>query len=269
MIEDHTQQSAKERKSAEIAASGLSHKEWYRTIYLNSKHWIELRAAAFEAHGRQCVECRRTGSLDVHHLRYRNIYDVTVADLQPMCRECHDRTHRPAKPRKPKKIPQKSFRPFKIPELPSDLVALLNEEYLWVQQHQRSGRKGMRNAAINRVIARKSKTISAANQEFLRALKSGKKATALKKKLGIKLTARQQRRIEKQQARANRKYAPFICPQLPEMVTVRLNEEYRHIQADFPDKRRAMKNMAVARTLLALDGKLTPEESATLLALKK
>jgi hypothetical protein len=91
------------RLQSEITSSGLTRKEWYRTIYLRSDHWKELRAQAFEAHGRKCAKCPSTTNLDVHHLRYGLIFDVTPKDLQILCRPCHDKEHAPA-PQKPKKV---------------------------------------------------------------------------------------------------------------------------------------------------------------------
>jgi hypothetical protein len=32
-------------------------------------------------------------NVDVHHLRYGNLYDVSTADLMPLCRRCHDAVH--------------------------------------------------------------------------------------------------------------------------------------------------------------------------------
>lgn len=31
--------------------------------------------------------------VDVHHLRYGRLYDVTTDDLIPLCRSCHDIVH--------------------------------------------------------------------------------------------------------------------------------------------------------------------------------
>jgi hypothetical protein len=76
-----------------VTDSGLTQKEWYRTIYLFSDHWKELRALALNTHGKICHACRATSRLDVHHLRYRNIFDVQVSDLQILCRSCHDKEH--------------------------------------------------------------------------------------------------------------------------------------------------------------------------------
>ena len=78
------------RYKQEILESGLSQRQWYRQIYLKSPHWKELKKAKFEASGRFCqiqaAGCLLLKKLDVHHLNYRNIYDVTLDDLQIACR---------------------------------------------------------------------------------------------------------------------------------------------------------------------------------------
>lgn len=83
------------RLQSELTSSGLSMRDWYRTIYLKSEHWQDLRKQAFETHGRVCRGCQKTARLDVHHLRYGFIFDVEVCDLQILCRECHDKEHAP------------------------------------------------------------------------------------------------------------------------------------------------------------------------------
>ena len=81
--------------------------EWYRTEYLKSAHWRWLRALRLEFAHHRCEQCgwshdadslkaglqRQRGPLDVHHLVYRELYDVTLADLRVLCRRCHDRKH--------------------------------------------------------------------------------------------------------------------------------------------------------------------------------
>lgn len=101
----------------EITKSGLSRRDWYRTVYLRSSHWSNLREEAFKHHGRSCSECKKTPrSLDVHHLQYRDIYNVTVEDLQILCRRCHNRKHpkkteaRKQTIRKPRKHRPKNLR---------------------------------------------------------------------------------------------------------------------------------------------------------------
>ena len=65
---------------------------WYRKVYLLSEHWKALRKAKRKLNP-VCEICGAKRKLDVHHLRYKNIYDVTVEDLQTLCRKCHKRHH--------------------------------------------------------------------------------------------------------------------------------------------------------------------------------
>lgn len=68
-------------------------KQWYST-YLQSEHWRELRARAFQILGRICAHCGNTKQLEAHHIRYRNpIQSCTVSDLVILCHACHKRQH--------------------------------------------------------------------------------------------------------------------------------------------------------------------------------
>lgn len=66
---------------------------WYRNVYLLSEHWKTLRKAKLKISPR-CEICGRKTRLDVHHLRYKHIYDVLIQDLQTLCRRCHKKYHR-------------------------------------------------------------------------------------------------------------------------------------------------------------------------------
>lgn len=60
--------------------------------YLKTDHWRELRKRAIDRWGDRCSNCSVPG-VDVHHLRYGNLFDVTEDDLMPLCRRCHDAVH--------------------------------------------------------------------------------------------------------------------------------------------------------------------------------
>lgn len=77
----------------QIADSGLKKKQWYRQIYLKSDHWRDLRQTALEKAGCKCSNCGCGGTLDVHHERYKSIYNVTQDDLSVLCRKCHKAEH--------------------------------------------------------------------------------------------------------------------------------------------------------------------------------
>lgn len=80
----------------EIKSSGLSKRQWYRTIYLHSEHWDKLREQKTARDGKRC-KCGRKEFLHCHHIRYRSIFNVTLDDLQWMCKKCHKAEHRKLK----------------------------------------------------------------------------------------------------------------------------------------------------------------------------
>lgn len=101
-------QRAAEYLKQQIASSGLSKKQWYREIYLKSDHWNDLRQAALASAGFKCSSCGCGGTMDVHHERYKSIYNVTQDDLSVLCRKCHNAEHQGKKDirqanRKPRK----------------------------------------------------------------------------------------------------------------------------------------------------------------------
>ena len=68
------------------------HKWWYREIYLHSDHWTNLRAEKLRITP-YCENCKATSDLDVHHVNYRQLFDVQVTDLKTFCRKCHTEHH--------------------------------------------------------------------------------------------------------------------------------------------------------------------------------
>ncbi len=77
-----------------IAESRLPQKAWYREIYLFSDHWRALKRHALLTLGVVCEKCKDPSlGVDIHHLQYRNIFDVRTPDLQVLCRSCHDKAH--------------------------------------------------------------------------------------------------------------------------------------------------------------------------------
>lgn len=81
------------RYKQEIEASGLSQKEWYAKVYLKSDHWKALKKAKAKEVGRKCQICGATKKLEFHHDNYRDIYDVTTADLRILCHAHHHEFH--------------------------------------------------------------------------------------------------------------------------------------------------------------------------------
>lgn len=69
---------------------------WYRTVYLKSDHWRDLRKAKLKANP-LCEKCTKARATEPHHLRYRNIFDVLLSDLISVCRKCHVEIHKTEK----------------------------------------------------------------------------------------------------------------------------------------------------------------------------
>jgi len=67
-------------------------RKYYRKIYIKTDHWKSLKNEKL-SHQHFCEMCRKSNNLDVHHLRYRNLYDVSIEDLKVLCRRCHTKEH--------------------------------------------------------------------------------------------------------------------------------------------------------------------------------
>ncbi len=61
----------------------------YRDEYLKSDHWKTLRGYIVKS-GVLCFKCKDSPATDAHHLNYKNIVDVKITDLVPLCRPCHE-----------------------------------------------------------------------------------------------------------------------------------------------------------------------------------
>jgi len=68
-------------------------KEQYQ-VYLQSPHWKQLRAEKWKRSHKRCGICGSKEQLQVHHMVYRQIYDVQLTDLRVLCDTCHETTHR-------------------------------------------------------------------------------------------------------------------------------------------------------------------------------
>lgn len=67
---------------------------FYRDTYLKSEDWKTLRLAKIHRQKGRCQICGLVSNHnDVHHVKYRHLYDVDAQDLRVLCRECHDKVH--------------------------------------------------------------------------------------------------------------------------------------------------------------------------------
>lgn len=61
--------------------------------YLKSDHWKSLRNRKLSHSKRRCAICGSKERLEVHHLQYKNIFDVDLTDLRILCNRCHKLYH--------------------------------------------------------------------------------------------------------------------------------------------------------------------------------
>jgi len=69
-------------------------RESYRNEYLKSHHWRSLREEKLKLNP-LCEQCGSNKRVEPHHIRYKNLYDVELTDLQTLCRKCHNKVHNP------------------------------------------------------------------------------------------------------------------------------------------------------------------------------
>ncbi len=67
-------------------------RDYYRQEYLKSDHWRELKKRKLSIND-HCEKCNSDIHLDVHHIDYKNLYDVELTDLETLCRKCHTIKH--------------------------------------------------------------------------------------------------------------------------------------------------------------------------------
>jgi hypothetical protein len=66
--------------------------------YLNSGHWKALKSDMAKFRGKKCEFCGAEKSLNLHHLQYKNWYDVEPEDLIWLCKLHHDIIHNFGRP---------------------------------------------------------------------------------------------------------------------------------------------------------------------------
>jgi hypothetical protein len=76
-------------------SDGLSRRQWYRTVYLHSRHWRTFRAAWWSSHpGEACGFCGEAGGrMDLHHVTYERLGHERDTDVRAAHRACHVAHH--------------------------------------------------------------------------------------------------------------------------------------------------------------------------------
>ena len=131
MMNTDTKQ-AKERLKQEIKNSGYTRKKWYRKVYLLSEHWNNLKIRLFFSLGeKRCCKCGFNKYIEVHHINYKNIYDVLLSDLEVLCRRCHKREHKKINKvkRAEKKVKLEQRRANRVTRSPKRLLKQFKEKY--------------------------------------------------------------------------------------------------------------------------------------------
>ena len=64
-----------------------------KSAYLQSSIWHQKRNQTLERDNYACTSCGRHTSLNVHHIRYSNIFNEQPADLLTLCSDCHTALH--------------------------------------------------------------------------------------------------------------------------------------------------------------------------------
>lgn len=66
--------------------------------YMKSSQWARKRAKARKHYGNKCCRCNSPHDLQVHHRHYRTLFREPMADLELLCRGCHQNEHEGDKP---------------------------------------------------------------------------------------------------------------------------------------------------------------------------
>ena len=59
--------------------------------YLASEHWQRMRQRYLT--GAKCCACKHKGSLVLHHVHYKRLWQEATGDLIVLCHSCHERLH--------------------------------------------------------------------------------------------------------------------------------------------------------------------------------
>lgn len=81
--------------------------------YLLSDHWLTLKTHKINQLKRKksffCEICLSKNKLNIHHMKYKNIYDVKITDLRCLCERCHKLSHEILNSKNPLGITSKKY----------------------------------------------------------------------------------------------------------------------------------------------------------------
>ena len=64
-----------------------------KTQYLRSPEWEVKRQQILARASNQCELCQKVTNLQVHHIRYTNLFREPLSDLAALCNICHTAIH--------------------------------------------------------------------------------------------------------------------------------------------------------------------------------
>jgi 5-methylcytosine-specific restriction endonuclease McrA len=132
-------------------------REWYREQYLKSEHWANLRARKLQLFN-TCKHCGAGNGLDVHHLRYKRLFNVGLRDLIVLCRPCHTAEHERLEALKERFNPKRRAGP------PKRRVFHAGHSERWVQPGRKFFRENQKiNAIRDQIIANAAKSLAEAS----------------------------------------------------------------------------------------------------------
>ncbi len=81
------------KKKQELSAEHLIGKPYY--VFLKSNYWSNVRKKVLKRDNNQCIVCKSTLRLEVHHDTYKNHFKehLNLADLLTLCQKCHQEHH--------------------------------------------------------------------------------------------------------------------------------------------------------------------------------
>lgn len=85
-----------DRRNERLIKWGIDTRRRDYAAYMRSPEWTDFRLAILAARGTICEKCGiATGTMQVHHLHYRNLGCEKPEDVRVVCLACHKKIHEP------------------------------------------------------------------------------------------------------------------------------------------------------------------------------
>jgi hypothetical protein len=85
--------SSNKNKKHELSAEHLRGKPY--NVFLKSSYWATIRKIVLKRDNNQCIVCKSTLRLEIHHDTYKHHFKehLHLGDLMTLCRNCHKEHH--------------------------------------------------------------------------------------------------------------------------------------------------------------------------------